>query len=186
MQIENAMEPENVAAPAASAIPTTSASRAQVIIINCLKLVGFGVAAYFILPSIFSAFVPGGMHLGTNKLEKAMQLGISTKADFQAFQDDGGLNNDKQDSWLGFHVTQLSALYSDAGRLSTLDITLQQNWYNSKLASTNNIENALSLQPCKGSWKNQEAGGNLESASVTCAISASSAAGTVEVLVINK
>ncbi len=141
--------------------------------------------AYFIVPVLYHMVVPGGVSVGENKLEKAMQFGISTKDDFQAFKDNGGLNNSAQDSWQRFHVTAASALYNSAGKLSTMDLTVEQNLPDSKLASTNNLESALSSL-CAGTWSSHDDAAFLETATMNCSLSASPSAGTVEVVVIAK
>lgn len=56
--------------------------------------------------------------MGENLLEKAAHVGVSEKAQMNAFKSAGGLDNTS--SWKGFRVTELRAVYEDTGKLGVV------------------------------------------------------------------
>lgn len=92
-----------------------------------------------------------GSRVDTNLLERALILGTSTKADFTAFEDAGGLENRNQTQWRGYKVKMLGATF-EGGKLATVNLTLPKAWPGAKLASNDNLRNAMQPE-CGDNWQ---------------------------------
>ena len=87
--------------------------------------------------------------MGENLLEKAAHVGVSEKAQMNAFKSAGGLDNTS--SWKGFRVTELRAVYEDTGKLGVVILTLYKSFPEKKLASIDNLRSAMSGE-CGTNW----------------------------------
>lgn len=108
-------------------------------------LVGFGGYVYI---SFFGN--PFQSAMPDNMLEKATNVGKSTRAQMDAFKSAGGL--DGEASWKGYHTGAISTVYDEDGKLAMLDLKLHKTWPQMKLASVDNLQRSLA-KSCGSEWE---------------------------------
>jgi hypothetical protein len=96
-----------------------------------------------------SKFFGFSFSFGDNLLEKALHVGSSDRNQFEAFKNEGGLQN--VDTWKGYYVQSVSTNYDESGKLAILNIELVKSWPSKKTASINNLKGSLSSE-CGSNW----------------------------------
>jgi len=108
-------------------------------------LIGFGGYAYI---SFFGN--PFQSAMPDNMLEKAVNVGKSTREQMAAFKSAGGL--DGESSWKGYHAGAINTVYDEDGKLAMLDLKLHKTWPQMKLASVDNLQRTLA-KSCGSEWE---------------------------------
>ncbi len=178
------MQPESVQQD-----PSTSANAApgEVATPSAMNSLSRGIQAICLLGALYFAgsAVFGGFKIGDNSLEKALQLGKSTRADFSAFSENGGLDNADQSTWDGYDVSSISLGYDKAGALASFTMQVSKSGMSGKVASLNNLKSSLASM-CSGEWKANGRAYFAESAASLCGVIESSSSGKVEITVASK
>ena len=108
-------------------------------------------------------------------MDKITTIGESTKADFQKFKDDGGLN--VHNAWRGYSVESISSEYTEE-KLSFLQVTLKKNHADSNGVdpTINNLKASFAAE-CGNDWREVGENGytNSDSHPISCEVSRNSA-----------
>lgn len=106
-----------------------------------------------------------------NVLEQTLHVGKSTKQQYRAFLDMGGLDVERH--WLGYHARELVAMHDESGVLRAADVTLVKNWDGYTLASFNNLRASL-RDVCGDTWVDQPSSADFRMATgpsgTTCGV----------------
>jgi hypothetical protein len=118
-----------------------------------LKAIGsILVAGFFVILFIVKALSYFGLSFSfsDNVLEKALHVGFSDQAQFEAFKNKGGIENEH--SWKGYYVYSASTMYDDkTGKLAILNLDLFKDGPGKKIASVDNLKGSLSSE-CGSDW----------------------------------
>lgn len=121
--------------------------KAALFILIAVTFMYFPLSIYFDLPLPF----------GDNVLEKALRPGSSSKDQFAAFMDKGGLQSES--SWKGYGVKSVNTRYHENGKLEIAEITLGKQMLSRDPATLENLK--VSLAPVCGSKWQASTEGNL-------------------------
>lgn len=94
----------------------------------------------------------GKIVASSNLLERALVLGKSTRADFTALVDAGGLENRDNNLWRGYKVASVEPIYDVQGKLATINLNLYKSWPEATLASNDNLRKSLQ-EECGSEWE---------------------------------
>jgi Lysozyme inhibitor LprI len=127
--------------------------RQHALIISTVILVATATSACDKISSATSTLAAGVSV--DNVLEVAVHPGISNKLSMENFKNKGGL--DFESSWKGFQVVYLESQSELDGKLKTVALRLQKSSPGRKLASFENLQNAMSSF-CGAKWNINEIG----------------------------
>jgi len=102
-------------------------------------------------PSIQQALQKSGVVI-QNPLERALIVGKSTKQNYRAFSDAGGLENREQVTWRGYQVLSVRGWFSRENELlSGFEVVLINGAFGQKLPSIDNLKASLKDE-CGTTW----------------------------------
>ena len=110
-----------------------------------------GLSGWYFWPSVSNTF--HRVFHTSNSLEKVTAIGVATRQQYQQFKDDGGIN--KEDSWHGFHVSELNVGFDKADKLKLMEVVLFKVSNGYRDATITNLKGALS-EICGSEWERAE------------------------------
>ncbi len=118
----------------------------------CVGYLAFVIGCNFQSADGVASTTTGKIDAGSNLLERALVLGKSTRADFTALVDAGGLENHDNNLWRGYKVASVEPIYDAQGKLATINLNLFKSWSGATLASNDNLRKSLQ-EECGSEWE---------------------------------